>query len=171
MDPATRLAHSRGGSNTRETRPVTCRHEPVFVCVVRPLFSHSDRARSCDFRSTVVATWNSQLAILERAWRRDMGGSSQICPDRGTGWGRAGAYDKDYSYLFEGSTVSVVVTGEGHDTIERWRFRRGYEEQFGWGPWATETKTLQLSGLSRDESAINLYGNFVSVDTRGTARQ
>lgn len=77
----------------------------------------------------------------------------------------AQAYDKDYSYMADGSTVSLAVTGEGHDTIGRWGLQGGYEEQFGWGPWSTDHKTLQLSGLSGHESDINFYGNFVSVDT------
>jgi Ca2+-binding RTX toxin-like protein len=74
-------------------------------------------------------------------------------------------YDKDFSYMADGSTVSMVATGEGHDTIYYWARQRGYEEQVGWGPWSSDHKTLKLSGLSGVATDANFYGNFVSVDT------
>ncbi len=74
-------------------------------------------------------------------------------------------YDKDFSYMTEGSTVSTVVTGEGHDTIYYWGRQYGYHEQVGWGPWSTDHKTIKLSGLSGVTTDANFYGNFVSVDS------
>lgn len=73
-------------------------------------------------------------------------------------------YDNDFSYMADGSNVSMVVTGEGHDTIANWGRQSDYVEQFGYGPGSTDHKTLLLSGLSDVATDVNFYGNFLSID-------